>query len=161
RSFAWASHFLAVPAPDIYLNDDPQLTLAAVVAEEPTVFAGVKAQRGRTLPELAFLVGRHLAYHVGAHRLLLYYPSIEEITASFLAPLPPAPPGAPAPPGMARSVSELERGIALRISEDHRVDLAAAVAAFEAAGSRSHLAEWAADVERCATRAGFLLAADL
>ncbi len=44
----------------------------------------------------------------------------------------------------------------------NKVDLAAAVAAFEAAGSRGlHLAEWAADVERCATRAGFLLAGDL
>src|SRR5262249_38486434 len=145
----------------IYLNDDPQLTLAAVVAEEPTVFAGVKAQRGRSLPELAFMVGRHLAYHVGAHRLLLYYPSIEDLTVCFLAALRLVLPDVPAPPGLLRAISELERGITLRISEANRVDLAAAVAAFEAAGSRSDLAAWAADVERCATRAGFLLAGDL
>ncbi len=55
--FAWASHFLGVPAPAIYLNDDPELALAAVVAEEPTVIAGGKAQRGRSLTELAFMVG--------------------------------------------------------------------------------------------------------
>ncbi len=161
RSFAWASHFLAVPPPAIYLNDDPDFSLAAVIAEEPTVFAGSKAQRGRSMPELAFLVARHLAYHVGGHRLLLYYPSIEDLTACFLAAIRIVLPEVPAPAAVRAAVGELERGIALRISEAHRVDLAAAVAAFEANGSRVHLADWAADVERCATRAGFLLSADL
>jgi hypothetical protein len=161
RSFAWASHFLAVPAPAVYFNDDRELTLAAVIAEEPTVMVGSKAQRGRSLSELAFLVGRHLAYHVGAHRLLLYYPSIEDLTACFLAAIRLVLPEVPAPPAMRTAVAELSRGIALRISEANRVDLAAAVAAFEAGGSRVHLAAYAADVERCATRAGFLLAGDL
>ena len=161
RSFAWASHFLAVPAPAIYLNDDPQLALASVVTEEPTVIAGVKAQRGRSLTELAFMVGRHLAYHVGPHRLLLYYPSIEELTVCFLAAIRLVLPEVPAPPSVRSAVAELERGIALRITEANRVDLAAAVAAFEAHGSRVHLAEWAGDVERCATRAGFVLSGDL
>jgi hypothetical protein len=161
RSFSWASHFLAVPPPAIYLNDDPQLALASVIAEEATVMVGAKAQRGRSMPELAFLVGRHLAYHIGPHRLLLYYPSIEDLTACFLAAIRMVLPEVPAPPALLRAVSDLERGIALRISEENRVDLAAAVAAFEAAGSRVHLADWAGDVERCATRAGFLLAGDL
>ena len=161
RSFAWASHFLGVPAPAIYLNDDPELSIAAVIADEPTVFAGGKVLRNRSLPELAFLVGRHLAYHVGGHRLLLYYPSIEELTACFLAAIRIVLPDVAAPVSMRAAVSELERGIALRISEANRVDLAAAVAAFEANGSRVHIADWAADVERCATRAGFLLAGDL
>ncbi len=161
RSFAWASHILSVPAPAIFLNDDRDFSLAAVVAEEPTVIAGGKAQRGRSPTELAFLVGRHLAYHIGAHRLLLYYPSIEELTNCFLAAIRIVLPEVPAPPAMRATVTELERGIALRLGEAARVDLAAAVAAFEANGSRVHLAEWAADVERSATRAGFLVCGDL
>jgi tetratricopeptide (TPR) repeat protein len=161
RSFAWASHFLSVPAPAIYLNDDKELTLAAVIAEEPTVMIGAKAQRGRTPSELAFLVGRHLAYHVGPHRLLLYYPSIEDLTTCFLAAIRIVLPEIPAPPSLRNAVADLSRAIALRISEAGRVDLAAAVAAFEAGGSRVRLADWAADVERCATRAGFLLSGDL
>jgi hypothetical protein len=152
RSFTWASHFLSLPAPAVY---------ASVIAEEPTVFAGQKVLRGRSLPELAFLVGRHLAYHVGGHRLLLYYPSIEDLTACFLAAVRIVLPEVPAPAAMRAQVVELERAIALRLQEAQRVDLAAAVAAFEAAGSRAHLAEWVADVERCATRAGYLLAGDL
>jgi len=161
RSFAWASHFLTVPAPDVYLSDDKDLALASVIAEEPTVFAGNKVLRGRSLPELAFLVGRHLTYHVGGHRLLLYYPSIEDLTACFLAAVRIVLPEVPAPTSLRTQVMELERAIALRLHEGQRVDLAAAVAAFESAGSRAHLAEWVADVERCATRAGYLLAGDL
>lgn len=161
RSFAWASHYLAVPAPAVYLSDDPGLALASVVAEEATVFAGQKVLRGRSLTELAFLVGRHLAYHVGGHRLVLYYPSIEELTAVFLAAVRLVLPEVPAPATLRAAVAETERGIALRLTESARVDLAAAVAAFESGGSRAHIAEWVASVERCATRAGFLLAGDL
>lgn len=161
RSFTWASHFLGVPAPDVYLSDDPDLALASVIAEQPTVFAGGKLLRGRSLPELAFYVGRHLTYHVGSHRLLLYYPSIEELTACFLAAVRIVMPEVAAPAAMRAQVLEIERGVALRLSESQRVDLAAAVAAFEAAGSRAHVAEWVAALERCATRAGYLLAGDL
>jgi tetratricopeptide (TPR) repeat protein len=161
RSFAWASHYLAVPAPAVYLSDEPGLALASVVAEEATVFAGQKVLRGRSLTELAFLVGRHLAYHVGGHRLVLYYPSIEELTAVFLAAVRLVLPEVPAPAALRAAVAETERGISLRLTESARVDLAAAVAAFESGGSRAHLAEWVASVERCATRAGFLLAGDL
>jgi hypothetical protein len=145
----------------VYLSDDPSLALASVIAEEPTVFAGNKVLRGRSLTELAFLVGRHLDYHVGGHRLLLYYPSIEELTACFLAAIRLVMPEVPPPASLRNTILEIERGISLRISESARVDLAAAVAAFEAAGSRVHLADWVAAVERCATRAGFLLAGDL
>ena len=161
RSFAWASHFLGVAAPDIYIHDDPQLALASVIAEAPTVLCGNKAMRGRSLAELAFLVGRHLAYHVGSHRLLLYFPSIEELTACFLAAIRIIMPEVAAPATIRASVMELERGISLRITDAQRAQLAAAVAAFESQGSRANLAEWVAAVERCVTRAGYLLAGDL
>jgi hypothetical protein len=98
---------------------------------------------------------------MGPHRLLLYYPSIEELTNCFLAAIRIVIPEVPAPPGVRAAVAELERGIALRLTETSRVDLAAAVAAFERHGSRVHLAEWAGDVERCATRAGLVLSGDL
>ena len=161
RSFAWASHFLGVPAPDIYIHEDPQLALASVIAEVPTVLCGNKVMRGRSLAELSFLVGRHLAYHVGSNRLLLYFPSIEELTACFLAAIRIVMPEVAAPANIRASVTELERGIALRLTDAERVDLAAAVATFESQGSRANLAEWVAAVERCVTRAGYLLAGDL
>ena len=160
RSFAWAAHLLGVPAPAVYL-DERDLALASVPAEEPSVVIGNKVLRGRSLAELAFFVGRHLAYHVGAHRMLLYYPSIEDLSACFLAAVKAAVPDAPVPAAIRAPVTELARGIALRLSEDQRAELAKAVAAFAENGSRANLGEWVAAVERCASRAGYLLAGDL
>jgi hypothetical protein len=36
RSFTWASHFLGVDPPAIYLHDDAAVGLASLIAEEPT-----------------------------------------------------------------------------------------------------------------------------
>jgi tetratricopeptide (TPR) repeat protein len=70
RSLAWGSHFLGMEIPAIYVREDAPVGLVAIPAEEPTVLAGTHALRGRSLQELAFFVGRHLAYHVDVHRLL-------------------------------------------------------------------------------------------
>jgi tetratricopeptide (TPR) repeat protein len=161
RSFSWASHFLGVPAPAVYIREDAAVTLAAVVAEEPTVIAGSGALRGRTLHELAFLVGRHLAHHVGGHRLLLYYPSLEELSACFLAGISLVLPDVPIPATVREATLSLRERVAARLDAFQRSELDAAVAAFEVAGKRADLGAWVAAVERCATRAGYLLCGEL
>lgn len=161
RSFVWASHYLGVAAPVIYLHDDAEMGLASIIAEEPTALAGGRVLRGRSLPELAFLAGRHLAYHVGGHELMLYYPSIEELSTCFLAGVKIALPDLPLPPSAAPAVNELVSQIEPDLDEATRERLAVAVAAFEAARVRADIAGWVGAVERCATRAGFLLAGDL
>lgn len=161
RSFKWASHFLGVPAPAIYVHDDPAVNLAAVPAEEPSVFAGGGVLRGKTVPELAFLVGRHLAYYLPPHRLLLYYSSIEDLSALFVAGVTLVLPGVPVPKPLAEATAFLRKDLAARMSNDARVELARAVEAFEAGGTRADLARWVGAVERCATRTGLLLSGDL
>jgi tetratricopeptide (TPR) repeat protein len=161
RSFAWAARLLGVHAPAVYLVDEKDLALASVFAEEPTVFIGNKVLRGRSLAELAFFVGRHLTSHVGPHRMLLYYPSIEDLSACFLAAVIASRPEAPVPPTIRPPVVELARGMALRLSEEQRAALKKAVTAFEEHGGSANLGAWVAAVERCSTRAGYLLAADL
>jgi hypothetical protein len=161
RSFVWASHYLGVPPPAIYLHDDATVGLATIIAEEPTAFAGGRVLRGRSLPELAFLAGRHLAYHVGGHRLMLYYSSIEELSSCFLAAVKIALPDLPLPAQTASAVDDLVRRIEPLLDDaTHRL-LVASVAGFEAARVRADIAGWVGAVERCATRAGFLLAGDL
>lgn len=161
RSFTWAAHFLDVPLPAIYVHEDAQVAIASVTAEEPTAIAGSKVLRGRSLPELAFLVGRHLAYYVGAHRLTLHYPSIEELSGCFLAAVKIALPEVPLPLHVRKIATQIERRIAPRLTDEQRKLVKAAVAAFEAQGRPANLADWVAAVERCATRAGYLLAGDL
>ena len=161
RSFTWASHFLGIAAPAIYIRDDAALALAAVPAEEASVIAGTGVLRGRGLPDLAFLVGRHLAYYVGSHRLLLYYPSIEELSACFVAAVKLVAPSTAVPREIEPLVSALLPKLDDRLGDEARAELRRAFAAFEAAGKRADLAGWASSVERCATRAGYLLCADL
>jgi hypothetical protein len=161
RSFTWASHFFGIPAPAVYVREDSPITLAGVPVEEPSVIAGSGVLRGHGQPDLAFMVGRHLAYYVGSHRLLLYYPSLEEISACFLAAVKIASPSAPVPASLDGRVSELLRDLEAQLGDEHRERLEEAVTAFQSAGRRADLAGWASAVERCATRAGYLLCGDL
>jgi hypothetical protein len=161
RSFSWASHVLGVPAPAIYLREDAPMGIAAVVAEEPSVLVGGGALRGRSLPDLAFLVGTHLAYHVGPHRLLLHFPSIDELGVCFLASARLVRPSVPIPAALEEAALALSPLIDLVLGDEDRDRLERAVRAFEQAGSRADLAHWAGAVERCAARAGYLLCGDL
>jgi tetratricopeptide (TPR) repeat protein len=161
RSFAWASHLLGVPAPPLYLREDAPIALAALAGGTPAVIAGGGVLRGRSLPELAFLAGRQLAYFAGEHRLLLYYPSMDDLAACFLAAIAIASPNAPAPARLEAEVGALRARLEASLA-DHQLDrLVQAVTDLEQAGGRADLSRWAAAVERCATRAGFAVCGDL
>ncbi|MBK8256202.1 MAG: hypothetical protein IPK82_26480 [Polyangiaceae bacterium] len=161
RSFAWASHWLGVPMPAVYLREDAAVGLAAVIAEEPSVIAGSGVLRGKSLGELAFAAGRHLAYHYGAHRLLLYYPVIDDLAACFLAGIRLAMPDANVPAKMERATAAVAARMEPLLEAKGKAALERAVLAFDAAGSRADLNGWVASVERCSTRAGYLLCNDL
>ncbi len=161
RSFAWASHLLGVSMPAVYLRDDAQVGLAAVIAEEPSVIAGAGVLRGKTLTELAFAAGRHLGYHFGAHRLLLYYPVIDDLAACFLAAVRVVMPSASVSARMEKTVTAMASRVEPLLDAKARAALERAVVAFEAAGSRADLNAWIGAVERCSTRAGYLLCNDL
>ncbi len=161
RSFAWASHLLGVPMPAVYLREDAQVGLAAVTAEEPSVIAGAGVLRGKTLTELAFAAGRHLGYHFGSHRLLLYFPVIDDLAACFLAAVRIVMPDASVSAKMEKAATAMQARIEPLLDAKARSALERAVLAFDAAGSRADLNAWVAAVERCSTRAGYLLANDL
>ncbi|MRG91103.1 tetratricopeptide repeat protein [Polyangium spumosum] len=161
RSFAWGSHFLGVMPPAVYVREDAAVSLVAIPAEEATVLAGQHALRGRTLAELAFLVGRHLTYHVGHHRLLLFYPSLEELSACFVSAIAIALPDEPIPAKVRDVVLAYKPLFEAHLDEERRAALEQAVSAFAGANVRPDLPRWAAAVERCATRAGYMLCGSL
>ncbi len=161
RSFAWGSHFLGVTPPAVYVREDAAVSLVAIPASEATVLAGQHALRGRTLAELAFLVGRHLTYHVDHHRLLLFYPSLEELSACFVSAIAIALPDEPIPAKVRDVVTAFQPLFEAHLDDEQRAALVQAVSAFASAGVRPDLPRWAAAVERCATRAGYLLCGSL
>jgi tetratricopeptide (TPR) repeat protein len=161
RSFVWASHLLGVTAPPLYVREEAPIALAAVASEPPAVVAGGNVLRGRGLAELAFLAGRQLAYFVGEHRLLLYYPSLDDLSACFLAAIGVAKSTAPVPGKLRAEVEAIQEHFEAHLA-DHELDrLLQAVTDLEQAGGRVDLSRWAGSVERCATRAGYTLADDL
>jgi tetratricopeptide (TPR) repeat protein len=161
RSFVWGSHFLGVPAPAVYIRDDAPIGLAAVMASEPSVIIGSLVLRGRSMPELGFLVGRHLAYHLGSHRLLLYYPSLEDLSICFLAALRVALKNLPIPPKMRDAVLAISPRLEASMTEPEVRKLEQAVALLDASGKPADITKWVSGVEHCAARTGLLLSGDL
>jgi tetratricopeptide (TPR) repeat protein len=161
RSMVWASHFLSVPLPHLYVVEDPERGLRSVLDAESTVLLGGAVTKGRKLGELAFLVGQHLAYHLGPASLLLHVGSIDELSAMFLAAVTVVLREVPVPPRLYEHARVLRERIEHRLDDEARGALELAVRAFDRGGSRADLGAWVAANERAAARAGLLLAGRL
>ncbi|WP_437573018.1 tetratricopeptide repeat protein [Sorangium sp. So ce887] len=161
RLFSWASRCLGIAAPAVYLRKDAPIAVAAVTVEEPSVLVGGEALRGRTAAELAFLVGSHVAYHVGPHRLLLHFPSLEELGVCLAAAVKVARPSEPVPAELEGAVLALMPLLDERLTERERDALEAAVFELYEIRAPLDLAHWAGSVERCAARVGYLLTGEL
>ncbi|WP_437963260.1 hypothetical protein WMF04_26395 [Sorangium sp. So ce260] len=161
RLFSWASRCLGIAAPAVYLRKDAPIAVAAVPVEEASVLVGGEALRGRTAAELAFLVGSHVAYHVGPHRLLLHFPSLEELGVCLAAAVKVARPSEPVPDELEGAVLALMPLLDERLTERERDALEAAVFELYEIRAPLDLAHWAGSVERCAARVGYLLTGEL
>ena len=159
RSFAWASHFLGVAAAgdlpprrrrsSASPRSSPRSRRCSRAARAPRALAA-RARVPRRAPPRATTSA--------AHRLLLYYPSIEELSACFLAAREDrAPRSCPRPPAAARRGARARSPASSRGLDERRARRSpAAVAAFESRARPRRLAGWVGAVERCATRAGYL-----
>ncbi|WP_437917299.1 tetratricopeptide repeat protein [Sorangium sp. So ce302] len=161
RLFSWASRCLGIAAPAVYLRKDAPIAVAAVPVEEPSVLVGGEALRGRTAAELAFLVGSHVAYHVGPHRLLLHFPSLEELGVCLAAAVKVARPSELVPADLEGAVLALVPLLDEHLTESERDALEAAVFELYEIRAPLDLAHWVGSVERCAARVGYLLTGDL
>ncbi|WP_437961647.1 tetratricopeptide repeat protein [Sorangium sp. So ce119] len=161
RLFAWASRCLGITTPAIYFLKDAQIGVAAVPVGEPSVLVGGEALRGRTAAELAFLVGSHVAYHVGPHRLLLHFPSLEELGVCLAAAVKLTRPSEPVPAELEAAVLSLMPLLDQELTEPERDALEAAVFELYEIRAPLDLAHWAGSVERCAARVGYLLTGEL
>jgi tetratricopeptide (TPR) repeat protein len=161
RTFVWASRVLDVPLPEIYAADEVPGGIAAVPAETPTAVVGRSVLSGRSLTELAFLVGRDLTYYRPEHYVLVMYSTKPELMALFLAAVRQARPELPVPEASRAEVHELAAYLKEHVAEDARRQLELAVDHFEEAGGRIKLVAWARSIELAATRAGLLACGDL
>ncbi|WP_437738714.1 tetratricopeptide repeat protein [Sorangium sp. So ce1335] len=161
RLFAWASRCLGIAAPALYFLKDAPIGVAAVPVGEPSVLVGGEALRGRTAAELAFLVGSHVAYHAGPHRLLLHFPTLEELGICLAAAVKLARPSEPVPAELDGAVRALVPLLDDELTAGERDALEAAVFELYEIRAPLDLAHWVGSVERCAARIGYLLTGEL
>ncbi|WP_438021450.1 tetratricopeptide repeat protein [Sorangium sp. So ce315] len=161
RLFAWASRCLGIAAPAVYFLKDAPIGVAAVPVGEPSVLVGGEALRGRTAAELAFLVGSHVAYHVGPHRLLLHFPTLEDLGVCLAAAVKLARPSEPVPSELDGAVRALVPLLDKELTAGERDALEAAVLELYEIRAPLDLAHWVGSVERCAARVGYLLTGEL
>jgi hypothetical protein len=161
RCFSWGAAILGMAPP--WLHADPSYggMVEMVPGIPPSTRIGEKALAGRSTTELAFLAGRHVAYHRAENFMRLLVPQIRDLEDIFLAALSIGNPGLP----LSAQVKELVIPIAKAIEpilEPVTVDhLRGYFLRFLEEGGRTNLQRWATAVDRTAARAGFLLANDL
>jgi tetratricopeptide (TPR) repeat protein len=159
RTFSWASQVLGAPLPALYVLGDVPGGIAAVQVAEPSTALGPAVLSGLPLPELSFVVARHLTYYRPEHYVLVFYPSLAELTTLFLASLKVVRKDMPVPES--KALASLRKTLADELDLEDKDALEAAVEDFEAQGGRADLLAWIRSVERTANRAGLLLCADL
>jgi tetratricopeptide (TPR) repeat protein len=161
RCFVWAAQVLGVTLPELYVLDDVPGGLAAVQAEPPATALGPGVTQGVGASELAFLAGRHLAYYRPEHYALVFFPTVPELSALFLAAVKLALPEVPVPESLHEPVARIRKALGQLSTPEERGWLQMAVKTLEARGGRVDLAAWARGVELTANRAGLLLCGDL
>jgi hypothetical protein len=161
RSAHWAASILGLSCPPIHIEPKQAFAMRVGLAIPPGVLLGNHALSGRTGPELAFMAGRHLAYHREEHFLKILLPTMRGLEDVFLASLSIGNPGLPLNSHVRALVVPIAKAIE-PLLEPAQVDrLRGHFLRFVELGGRANLLKWSTAVDRTCTRAGFLLSGDL
>jgi hypothetical protein len=161
RCFSWAASILGMQSPQLYVDPEFNATVDMVPGVQPIAKLGALALSGRSTSELAFLAGKHLAYHRPEHFVRLLVPQIADLEEIFLAALSIGNPGLPLNAQVKQIVVPIAKAIE-PILEPSAVDrLRGHFLRFVEEGGRTNLHRWAGAVHKTAARAGVLLANDL
>jgi tetratricopeptide (TPR) repeat protein len=161
RTFVWASQVLHVPLPELYVYDEVPGGLAAVPGDARATAIGPDVLTGTSLQELVFLVSRHLTYYRPEHYVLVFYPTLAELSQLFLSAVEVGLPDMPVSSRGGADGKRLVAGLRKALTDIERKELEMAAARFEERGGRVDLSAWICGVELTATRAGFVLCGDL
>jgi tetratricopeptide (TPR) repeat protein len=159
RTFSFVGNVLGITPPQLYALEKVPGGLAAVQAEEPSTVFALSLGSGQKVPELAFLVARHLVYYRPEHYALLFYPSLPELSALVLAAVKVARTELPVP--ISPLSVKLRRELVKHTTDEQKSALAIAVEQLDRRGGKLDLAAWLHGVEMTANRAGLLVAGDL
>lgn len=161
RAVSWGATLLGLPKPRVYVEKDREASYVHAPGVPPFTVVGRGALSGRSAPELAFLVGRHLSGYRGEHFVKTLFRATEDLEDLFLAALLIANPKLPIHGAKRARVEPLARAIEPLLDPAQLDALRAHYFHFAEAGGRTNLQRWGSAVEKTAARVGLALGQDL
>jgi hypothetical protein len=162
RCFGWAAGALGLATPPLYAEVGSAALVRMVPDAPPAVILGGAALSGRAPAELAFLAGRHLAYHRRERFLRLLLPELVDLQDLFLAALLLGQPSLPLHADVRARVAPIANALGPLLEAPVRDELRSAFQRFaDEAGGHANLGRWMLGADHTAARAGLLLADDL
>lgn len=161
RAVGWAATLLGLPCPGVFIDKDDDGEFLHNPGVPPTTRLGRQALSGRSAPELAFLVGRHLTGYRGEHFVRTLFSATEDLEDLFLAALLLANPTLPLTGGVRARVEPLARAIAPLLEPLQLDALRGYYLRFAEEGGRTNLQRWGSAVDKTAQRVGLGLSQDL
>lgn len=161
RAVGWAGALLGLPVPAVYTEPRTEVGFAHAAGMPPFTVVGKYAVSGRTVPELAFLVGQHMSGYRGEHFVRTLFSGTEDLEDLFLAALLIANPTLPLKGTKRARIEPLARAIEPLLDPTQADTLRAHYLRFAEEGGRTNLQRWGAAVEKTGSRVGLALCQDL
>jgi golgin subfamily B member 1 len=162
KTFAYAAHALNLPfLPELYLRPDEATGLQYATTDPPASVAGRLVLSGLAVQDLAFEVGRHLAYYRGEHYIRWLEPTIVGLRLLLLAAIKTAQPKLQTPPDPTGVLDMTVESLGRALTPMAHEQLALLVRKLVRSTDEADVEQWIRAVELTACRAGFLLCNDL
>lgn len=161
RAVPWAAAILGLSAPILHVEPDRDGGYEHVPAVPPLTVIGRRVLSGRSQLELAFHVGRHLAFYRQEHFVRTLWSAVPDLEELFLAALAVGNVKLPIAEDLRRRVMPIAAALEPLLGVEQVDALRALYLRFVEEGGRTNLLRWCSAVDRTACRAGLLLAGDL
>lgn len=161
RALAWASTLLGLPVPLAFVDPQSTLGYAQSMGLPPFTILGKGVLRGKSIAQLAFLVGQHASGYRGDHFIKSLFTATEDLEDVFLAALLLANPKLPIVGAQRDRIDAISRSIEPMLDGLSRESLRVHYLRFVEDGGRANLQRWSRGVEKSAARVGFALCQDL
>jgi hypothetical protein len=161
RALSWAAALLGIPVPRAFVDPLAEVGYCHVAGLPPVSVLGRKALSGKSVSQLAFLVGQHMSSYRGDHFVKTIFTATEDLEDLFVAALILADPKLPIRGAQRARIEPLARAIEPLLGDSARDALRSNYLRFVEEGGRTNLQRWSLGVEKTSCRAGLALSQDL
>lgn len=156
RTVGWASQFFAMRAPAVFTRPGEAVGVVHLPTPEPSLGLGDAVLSGKSVPELAFLVGYELATLRIVGRIGAFYPSLADLRTLVIAAI-----GLFVESELPSDVAAVRDALGPRLDAVRKLRLREAVTALGERGGQLDVLRFLRSLEKTACRAGLLACGDV